>query len=127
MNSTKITETKLPLMLCRAIDSRTAIEVCVKEHYLHRRPRVSYAYGLFFLDELLGVITFGSPASRHLQMSVCPSDPSKVLELNRLWVSDLMPRNTESWFIARAIKQLPPRLLCSYADTKEGRNYNIGW
>jgi hypothetical protein len=67
-----------------------------------------------------GVITFGVPASRHLQKSVCPSDPGKVLELNRLWVCDSMPRNSESWFIAKALKALPPFLVCSYADTKEG-------
>lgn len=32
-------------------------------------------------------------ASRHLQVGACPSDPSLVLELNRLWVHDRMPRN----------------------------------
>lgn len=30
------------------------------------------------------------------------------------------PRNTESWFIARALKLLPPLIVVSYADTKFG-------
>lgn len=92
----------------------------IEHHYLHRRPSISFAFGLFDGMEHLGVITFGVPASRHLQKSACPSDPSKVLELNRLWVSDTLPPNTESWFVSRALKLLPPRIIVSYADPAHG-------
>src|SRR3990170_1956216 len=87
---------------------------------MHRKPVVSYALGLFDGDGLVGVCTLGTPASRHLQMGACPSDPSKVIELNRLWVHDRMPKNTESWFVSRALKQLPPMIVVSYADTVQG-------
>ena len=40
--------------------------------------------------------------------------------MNRLWVSDAMPRNTETWFLARALALLPPLIVVSYADTKQG-------
>ena len=99
-----------------AIDSKTATRAVVANHYLHRRPPISFAFGLFRHGEMVGVVTFGSPPSRHLQMSVCPSDPSLVVELNRLWVDDSMPRNTESWFVSRCLRMLPSLLVVSYAD-----------
>jgi hypothetical protein len=94
---------------------------------------VSFAFGLYDEEELVGVCTFGVPASREAQKSVCPSDPGLALELNRLWVHDRMPRNTESWFVSRCLAALPPRLIFSYADTREGhagyiyRALNFTW
>lgn len=75
---------------------------------------------MFIDDYCLGVIIFGVPASRHLQMSACPSDPSLVLELNRLWVHPACPRNSESYFIRAALKMLRPAIVVSYADTSVG-------
>ena len=87
-------------------------------HYLRRRPPNSYSFGLFDShDKLMGVCILGTPPSRHLQISLCPANPSLVIELNRLWVHDVMPGNTESWFIAQVLKQLPPKIICSFADT----------
>lgn len=98
-----------------------ATELVVAYHYLHRRPTISLAYGLRIVNgRLVGAVTFGVPASRHLQLSVCPSAPDQVLELNRLWVADEMPRNTESWFVSRVLRVMPPRIIVSYADTSYG-------
>lgn len=104
----------------RPIESRTAAQIVVEHHYLHRRPPISFAFGLFDGDHLVGVVTFGIPPSRHMQKSVCPSDPDLVIELNRLWVHDDQPTNSESWFVARAMDLLPPRLVASYADPQFG-------
>lgn len=118
------------------ICSQQANTVVIKHHYLHRKAPISFAYGLYKGPKLVGVVTFGTPPSRHLQMSACPSDPALVLELNRLWVHDDLPRNTESWFVSRALKLLPPRIIVSYADPKFGHlgyiyralNFNYaGW
>lgn len=100
--------------------SRDAAAMVVEHHYLHRRPPISFAYALHHRGQVVGVVTFGVPASRHLQKSACPADPQQVIELNRLWVHDDMPRNSESWFVSRALKMLPPRIVVSYADTREG-------
>lgn len=89
-------------------------------HYLHRKPPISYAYGLYHNNDLTGVITFGIPASRHLQKSACPTIPNNVIELNRLWTDDALPTNTESWFVSRALKRLPAYIVVSYADTFHG-------
>lgn len=96
-----------------------AAGMVVEHHYLHRRPPMSFSLGLMN-GKVEGVVTFGVPPSRHLQMSACPSDPDLVLELNRVWIADELPRNTGSWFLARALRQLPPRIIVSYADTARG-------
>ena len=118
------------------ITSQTASKLVVEKHYLHRRPPISHAYGLQVDGETVGVVTFGTPASRHLQKSACPTNPGDVIELNRLWVHDDMPSNTESWFVSRALKMLPPKIVVSYADPVHGHygyiyralNFNYaGW
>lgn len=109
----------------RVISSTLARETVQREHYLHRKPPVSYAYGLFEDDELVGVVTFGTPASRELMQSACPGMPEAVIELNRLWVHDDMPKNTESWFVSRALTLLGPHIVVSFADTRQGHHGGI--
>lgn len=108
----------------------------LNHHYAKRVPSISHAFCLVDGAEIIGCITFGTPASRHMQIGACPSNPACVVELNRLCVLDTAPRNTESWFIARALKMLPPLLVVSYADTVQGHtgivyraaNFNYsGW
>lgn len=102
------------------IPKKLAADMVVAHHYLHRAPTISFAYGLFEGERLMGVVTFGVPASRSVQKGACPSEPNAVIELNRLWVHDDAPKNTESWFVSRALKLLPPRIVVSYADTAAG-------
>lgn len=109
-------------MTVQTIEKGIASEMVIKHHYLHRRPNISYCYGLFKDGQLFGVCTFGIPASRHLQISACRSNPNMVIELNRLWVCDSLPKNTESWFVSRALKMLPPLIVISYADSKYGHS-----
>jgi hypothetical protein len=107
-------------MNVESIDSKKANAMVVEHHYLHRKTSIVHAFGLYRDGDIRGVITFGIPAARHLQMGACPSNPDLVMELNRLWVHDDMPRNSETWFIARALSLLPPRIIVSYADTTKG-------
>lgn len=108
------------MLVVRECPKRDAADAVVKWHYMHRRPNISHAYGLYRAGKLVGVVTFGTPASRHLQISACRSNPSAVIELNRLWVDDCMPKNTESWFVSRALRLMPPHIVVSYADTAHG-------
>ena len=102
------------------IQSRDAARIVVSEHYLHRRPPISHSFAIYVEGAPRGVVTYGTPASRHLQKSACPSDPSRVIELNRLWLDDALPTNTASWFVSRTLKMLPPRIVVSYADPLQG-------
>ena len=108
----------------------------VEHHYAHRAVPVSYAFGAYFNGICVGVISFGKPASPHVCIGVCGhSNSRRVYELNRLWMSDVCPRNSESRFIAWSLRQLrkvsPPMILVSYADTAqshEGVVYRAtGW
>lgn len=96
-----------------------------RDHYLHRRPNASFAFGLYDHGCMVGFVTFGSPSRPAIQVSACPSEPNLVVELNRLWVDDDMSRNTESWFLARALRLLPPRVVISYADTAAGHDGTV--
>lgn len=115
-NGREVTCTMLPGLMIGTLDSHAAARLVVAKHYLHRRPPISFAFGLYLDAALVGAVTYGTPASRHLQMSACPTDPSAVVELNRLWLDDALPANSESWFVSRTLKALPPRIVVSYAD-----------
>jgi len=90
-------------------------------HYAKRMPNVMYAYGLFADDELIGVVTYGMPASPWLCKGVCGEEYKReVLELNRLVLKNNMP-NEASRLVSASLKQLPkPRIIVSYADTAQG-------
>lgn len=100
------------------ITSQIASKLAVQNHYLQRRPPILIAFGLWQSGMIRGICTFGVPPSRHLQKSACPSNPSCVIELNRLWVDDSMQKNSESWFVSRCLSQLWPCIVVSYADTE---------
>jgi hypothetical protein len=119
-----------------AISKGVATKLVVEKHYLHRAPPITAAFGLLGVTGLVGVCTFGTPGSRHVQLSACKTRPERVIELNRLWVCDSMPRNSESWFVSRCLREVPPSIVVSYADTSVGHvgfiyralNFNYaGW
>lgn len=105
------------------ISTREAGDLVEQHHYLHRRPNISYAFGLIAdTGRVDGAVTFGTPASRNVQISACSNDPSRVIELSRLWVRDELGRNAESYLVARALKAMPALIVISYADTEYGHS-----
>lgn len=94
-------------------------------HYLHRMPPVSYAYGAYLGERLIGVLTIGKPPSNSLCSGVCGEELSpKVYELNRLYTVDESPPNTESKLIGYALQCLKPLnlIIVSYADGGMGHH-----
>lgn len=103
-----------------------AIEWLITDHhYARRMPTVAHAFALWCNGEMCGAITFGPPASRSVQLSVAPSMPNAVIELNRLIALDHAPRNTESWMISEALSRLPSFLVISYADSAHGHKGTV--
>tara|TARA_B100001250_G_C19379013_1_gene605387 strand:+ start:50 stop:604 length:555 start_codon:yes stop_codon:yes gene_type:complete len=104
----------------KQIERKDALERILKVHYLHRVPSISYTYGLFYDDKLVGTITYGSPASPSLCKGVCGETyKSNVIELNRL-VLDYNNKNEASMLISGSLKLLPkPKIVVSYADTAQ--------
>ena len=80
-----------------------------------------HAFGLYENGQLVGVVTYGIPASPALCMGICGKEYSdKVLELNRVCLLD-NTKNQASFLVANSIKLLPkPTIVVSYADTGKG-------
>lgn len=56
-------------------------------HYARRMPCITDAFGLFVNGELVGVVTYGVPASRPLCIGLAGVENEKnVRELNRLCI-----------------------------------------
>ena len=103
------------------IKNEESYEWLLKKHYAKRIPQIMFAFGLYESDELLGVVTYGIPASPSLCMGICGKDYSaKVLELNRVCLLN-NDKNQASFLVANSIKLLPkPTIVVSYADTNKG-------
>jgi hypothetical protein len=104
------------------IPREQTLEWLLKKHYAKRVPSISYAFGLFDESKLVGICTYGSPASPSLCTGICgESYKDIVLELNRLCIEEPMPKNTASFFVSQTLKLLPkPRIIVSYADKAMG-------
>lgn len=89
-------------------------------HYAKRWPSISYAFGLFDDDKLVGVCTFGTPASAPLRAGIAGKEMAKhVLELNRLCLLRNL-KNEASMLVAASLRMLPPSIVVSFADTEQG-------
>jgi hypothetical protein len=104
----------------KLISNRMAHELILTKHYAHRIPSLSYCFGLFRNDELVGVITYGTPPSSTLCKGICGDEfQSYVLELNRLVLRDNL-KNEASLLIGNSFKLLPsPSIIVSFADTAQ--------
>lgn len=99
------------------------MDLIIKNHYLHRKAPCSIAFGLFekSTKEIIGVITYGKPASPPLCIGICGEDEAKnVIELTRLWIKDETPKNTESYFIGNTLKKIPYDIIVSFAEDRQG-------
>lgn len=105
----------------REIDRKTAMEVVVKNHYLHRKSPCSIAFGLFLGDDLKGVVCYGTPSSAPLRSGIAgPEHCKNVCELTRLWVCDSVPKNGESFLISNTIKKCGKEIVVSFAEIDQG-------
>lgn len=88
-------------------------------HYARRMPCIQYAYGLFDEDKLIGVCTYGQPASASLCKGIAGiENKGHVLELNRLaLLPEFNGKNYGSYLVSHSLKQLPHgTFVVSYAD-----------
>lgn len=108
----------------RAISYREAMDMVVEHHYLHRKASAMFCFGLFDIAGAhVGTVVFGKPASPAVCKGLCGVEESgNVLELTRLWIADVTPKNAESYLIGGAISMLPTSfdVLVSYAEIGAG-------
>lgn len=111
-----------------AIPSRVAREAIAKHHYSHRVVNNSYVHmGVYYRENFAGVLQLGyalNPA--RADKVVEGTVQGDYLELNRMWLADVCPRNSESQALSYTFKYL--RRACpgvawvqSFADERCGR------
>lgn len=107
----------------------------VRHHYLHSLPGgTQLALGVLLGSRLLGALTLGvGPYNAHsLVEGAAPND---CLTLTRLWLSDELPKNSESRVLGIVLRSLRRhtgvKFLVSYADPAQGHLGTIyqasGW
>lgn len=103
------------------INNKTAYPFLIDIHYAGRIPSISYAFGLFDKEKLIGVCTYGTPASATLKRGVCGDKyKHQVIELNRLCLLD-NKKNQASFLVSKSLKMIPkPKIVISYADISQG-------
>jgi hypothetical protein len=103
-----------------AIPAKEAEPFLLMRHYAKRMCPISYAFGVWRGTELVGVVTYGTPASAPLRSGICGEEwADKVLELNRLCCENTP--NVASLLVGRSLRMLPkPSVVVSYADTAQG-------
>lgn len=115
-----------PHLSVQTISHSQTHEWLLKKHYAHRIPSISYSFGLYEDDLLIGVVTYGTPPSSSLRRGVAGDAwKDKVIELNRLVVNDDAPKNSASYLVGRSLRLLPkPSIIVSYADIAQ---HHIGY
>ena len=95
-------------------------EYIIGIHYAKRWPSVSYAFGLFADDVLVGIVTYGTPPSAPLRKGIAGEEYALcVLELNRLCLKN-NERNEASILVSKSLKKLPKnKIVVSFADTEQ--------
>lgn len=101
-------------------NKKLADDFILNIHYAKRKPSISYVYGLYDKEELIGICSYGSPASPALCKGIAGEhNKSKVIELNRL-VLKYNRKNEASYLVGKSLKLLPkPKIVVSYADTAQ--------
>lgn len=105
----------------RAISNKDSYPYLLEIHYAKRIPSISYTFGLFEGDILVGVVCYGTPSSPALRRGVAgDNNIDKVLELNRLCLKNNI-KNEASYLVSKSLKLLPRnKIVVSYADTNQG-------
>jgi hypothetical protein len=108
------------------INSSVGKEFVKEHHYSHGIHNGPMCYGLFDGLDLVGVCAFATPCSENVCASIFGIEYKRsVTELHRLVLLDRIPKNAESWFIVRALKQLKIdrpyyNAVISFADATQG-------
>ncbi|MCL5283111.1 MAG: DNA methyltransferase [Armatimonadetes bacterium] len=126
--------------IIKGIEVRPVLPSVIKplitdRHYLYSMPAAPRrCFGVYLQDELVGAVVFTS-GPRHGYRMLTASKPQDVSVLARLWLSDSLPKNSESRVIGIVLRRLRRetdwKLIISYADPMAGHSGTIyrasGW
>lgn len=106
----------------RRIKSYEAVPFIENIHYSRKAPNITDAFGLFVKGEMIGIVTYGIPASPNLCSGIAgKQNVDKVKELNRLVIKPEFNGggyNYASYLVSHSLKMLDNgTFVVSYADT----------
>ncbi|MCB8571303.1 hypothetical protein LJE06_09280 [Bilophila wadsworthia] len=111
-----------------AIPAQKARETILRHHYSQSIVNNSYIHlGAFYRDNFAGVLQFGYALNPACAGKIVEGTvQGEYLELNRMWLADVCPRNSESMAISYAVKYIrraSPSVawIQSFADERCGR------
>jgi hypothetical protein len=98
-------------------------EYILNIHYAKRWCSMTYKFGLFADNVLVGVCTYGTPPSATLKKGIAGIEHSTdVLELNRLCLRNNL-KNEASILVGRSLRLLPKnKIIVSFADKSHGHS-----
>ena len=111
----------------KEIDRNKANDIIVKNHYSKKFYSATYIHlGIWYNNEVVGILQFGyamNPAS--CGSVVEGTEMNQYLELNRMWLDDKAPRNSESMAISYSIRYIRSKIktikwIQSFADERCG-------
>ena len=107
----------------RQVSSKELFVLMRKYHYLHRRVATKFSYGLYYQNELVGMVTY-SPVRISLARSISDkATKDNTLELSRLYIKDEVSQtvpNITSEFVGWSLRQLKQQgnwYIISFADS----------
>ena len=119
----------------RPIPAKIAKEIIVRNHYLHSVPGGTHmTFGVFLEHRLMGAMALGVGPFNAYRL-VEGAAPADCLTLSRLWLSEELPKNSESRVLGVVLRSLRKhtnlKFLLSYADPAQGHLGTIyqatGW
>jgi len=104
-------------MIVKQIESKLTYPFLLDIHYAKRIPSISYAFGLYDNEELIGVVTYGTPPSSPMRKCLLGENyADKVIELNRLCLK-YNRKNEASFLVGQSLKLIErPKAIVSFAD-----------
>lgn len=109
----------------RSVPLEATKEWILYKHYARRMPSITYAFGLYDLqNKIHGICTFGNAIPPFMKRSICGKDYEHlVYELNRLCINEGLEKNVLSFFVSKSLLLLPsPLIIISYADIEQGHH-----
>lgn len=113
----------------KIISAKLGNDIIIKNHYSGTSVKgVKYHIGVYYFDKIVGVAQYGYGIMPSKSCGwVADTLKDEFLELNRLWVDDILGFNAESYIIAKTlkfVKKQDPKLkwIISFADGMMGKN-----
>lgn len=118
------TEKMTNLTVC-AVSYQAARQLVESRHYLGQMRKSGVQIGLWQNGELVGVAVFGQPSREGVAKALWDiGDLYNTTELLRFYTNDGVEPWLGTWFLSRAVKQLPPwmQMIVAFSDPVYGHH-----